>query len=516
MSAPAQPTVMRTHYPMHIDGGSVDTADTFDLINPATGQTYATCARGTAADADAAVASAKASFTSGVWRSRTGAERAEVLERVADLLEADAERLAEIGTIENGAPIRVSRGFAVDTPVTHIRHFARLAREQSEETGVPPFGPVMQSAIIRREPIGVCAGIVPWNAPTTIAVWKAVPALAAGNSVVLKPDEKTPIGALHLAEAFLEAGLPAGVLNVVMGTGAEVGETLAAHRDVGKISFTGSTRTGQQVMRSAAANVKNLTLELGGKSANIVLDDADIELAVDGAIWGFLLHSGQTCESGTRLFLPDSIHDAFMEQMVYRLGSLRMGSPLDHATDLGPLISARQRATVNRYIDSAASEGATLAYQGDIPDDPDLVNGFWVAPRVFTGVDPGMTISREEIFGPVLSVIRYRDDDDAVRLANASEFGLAAGVWSSDVERALRVARGLEAGSVWINDWHNMTHLLPYGGYKQSGLGRELGERALDAFTETKAISIPLSHDLNRRSFAGVLSSPGRRRRGTI
>ncbi|KXX55402.1 aldehyde dehydrogenase family protein [Rhodococcus sp. LB1] len=496
------------HYCMFIDGRSVDSSDRYRLINPATNAPFATCAKGSEVDADSAVAAAKRSFQRGDWKNLSGGARADVLERVADALEANGDDIARTASIENGAPIRVSRGFAVDTPVAHIRHFARLARDADQETPVPEFGTSAQTAFIRKEPIGVCVGIVPWNAPLTIAVWKAVPALAAGNSVVLKPDEKTPIGALALAELFHAAGLPSGCLNVVTGDGESVGAHLVSHPDVRMVSFTGSTAVGKQIMRRAADDITRVALELGGKSANIVLDDAALDDAVDGAVWAFMLHAGQTCESGTRLLLPDSLHDRFVERLIERLRTIKIGNPLDPATDMGPVISESQRSQIRGHIESGVAEGVTLAYGGTIPEVSDFGDGFWLSPTVLTDVEPHMSVANHEIFGPVLVVMRYSTDQEAIDLANASMYGLAAGVWSTDSERALGVARQLEAGSVWINDWHNMTYHLPYGGYKQSGLGRELGETALDEFMEVKAITMDSSGGAEPRSFAGVLSTP--------
>ncbi len=341
-----------------------------------------------------------------------------------------------------------------------------------------------------------------------IAVWKLGPALAAGNTMVVKPDEQTPLTLLELVRAADEAGLPAGVLNVVTGPGPTTGARLVEHPDVRKIAFTGSTEVGRQVMRGAADNIKKVTLELGGKGANIVLDDADIDLAVDGALFGFLLLSGQVCLSGTRLLLPASIHDAFVEKLVARIATITMGDPMDIGTDIGPLVSLKQKQRVEKYIALGQEEGATVAYQGTTPQDPALASGHWVAPVIFTDVTNDMRIAREEIFGPVLAVIRYEDDEDAVRIANDSEYGLSAGVWSTDNQRALTLARRLDAGTVWINDWHMLDCQHPFGGFKQSGLGRELGPDALREYLEPKLIRVDMTNDRAKRAFSLVVPAP--------
>lgn len=505
---PSSSTDRVPHHPMLIGDEDVDSDERYEIVNPADEQLVATVARGRVKHADAAVAAAKAAHESGVWRTVAPLERARILDRAADALEARAEELTALGSRENGSTVRLSGPFSVGQPVAFTRYFADLLRRYEFERPGPMLGPILASGQVRREPIGVCAGIVPWNFPLALAVWKAVPALAAGNTVVLKVDEKTPLGALEFARELRRAGVPAGVINVITGDGPEVGGRLAEHPDVRKIAFTGSTATGKTVMRAATANLKHVTLELGGKGANIVLDDADIAMAVDGAIWAFLMHAGQACESGTRLLLPDSIHDEFVERMVARLRTLRLGDPLDPATDVGPLINATQRDRVLGYIARGREEGATVVHGGGVPAGREFERGFWVEPTVFTGVTNDMCIAREEIFGPVLSVIRYRTVDESVAIANDSEYGLSAGVWSRSNERALDVARRLEAGSVWINDWHVISPAYPFGGYKQSGTGRELGPHALDEYTEEKFISIDLTGRAHDRAFGLVLGTP--------
>ena len=496
------------HYEMFIDGKWVDAGERYAIIDPATEELVATAAKGGIEHADAAVAAAKATFDSGVWRSLAPAARAQILEKTADAMERRADELTALGTREGGAPVKLSNAFSVGMPVGNTRYFADVLRRYEFERPGPIVGPVLMGGMTRREPLGVCVAIVPWNFPLALAVWKIMPAIAAGNSVVLKPDEKTPTGALELAKELQAAGLPDGVFNVVTGDGAEVGAHLAAHPDVRKISFTGSTAVGKSVLTAGAGNLKRVTLELGGKGANIVLDDADLTLAVDGSIWAFMMHSGQACESGTRLLLPDTIHDEFVDRMIARLNTQTMGNPLDPGTDVGPLISAVQRDRVLAYIESARQQGAKVRLGGGTPDGAQFKKGFWVQPTVLTDVTNDMTVAREEIFGPVLSVIRYHSVDEAIKIANDTEYGLSAGVWSKDVNRALKVARELEAGSVWVNDWHMGNQEYPFGGYKQSGIGRELSEHAFDEYTELKSIQVILEPELSHRAYGLVLSVP--------
>ncbi|MYV97764.1 aldehyde dehydrogenase family protein [Streptomyces sp. SID3343] len=497
-----------SHYRMYIGGEWVDTDERYELINPATEELVATAAKGDTGHADAAVAAAKQAFEEGTWRNTAPAARAAVLDRVIAALGARVEEFTEIGARECGFPLRLSQAICVGFPLAHLRHYADLTRSYAWERPGPVTGMVLSTQLVRREPIGVCVGIAPWNFPLVIAVWKAIPALAAGNSVVLKVDEKTPIAALELAAILRDAGLPAGVFNVVTGDGETVGAHLVRHPDVRKVSFTGSTEVGRKVMRGAADTIKRVTLELGGKGPNIVLDDADLEAAVDGSIYAFLLHAGQACESGTRLLLPSSLHDEFVERLTARLKSLKVGDPFDPTTDIGPVMSAVQRDRILGYIESGKREGATVVHGGGTPQGPGYEKGFWIEPTVFTGVRNDMCIAREEIFGPVLSVLSYDSVDEAVDIANDTEYGLSAGVWSRDVPRALEVAGRLQAGSVWINDWHNISQHMPFGGFKQSGVGRELGEDAFDEFTEQKAITIDLTGRVDRRAYGLVLGTP--------
>jgi betaine-aldehyde dehydrogenase len=497
------------HYSMLIDGDWGDTGDRFEIRSPATQELVATVAKGSREDADRAIAAAKAAHTDGQWRRTPPADRAAVLDAIADRLTEQVGELAALEALENGAPIRQAGAFQIGFSIAHLRYFADLARTYAfERTGPLMRVPTLASGIVRREPIGVCAAIVPWNFPLLLAMWKIGPALAAGNTIVVKPDERTPLTLLEFARIAQECGLPPAVLNVVPGEGTVVGARLASHPDVRKIAFTGSTAVGREIMRMAAGNVKRLTLELGGKGPNIVLDDADLDLAADGTLFGCLMNQGQACESGTRIIVADAVHDKFVERLIERTRTISVGDPLDPATDLGPVISADAQARILRYIESGQAEGATLAYGGGRPEGPGFERGFWVEPTIFTDVRNDMTIAREEIFGPVLSVIRSESTDQAIRIANDTEYGLSAGVWSTDNQRALDVAGQLESGTVWINDWHMVNAAYPFGGYKQSGLGRELGPHSLDEYTEEKFVHLDLSGRLDRRAYALLLSTP--------
>ncbi|MGB3482446.1 MAG: aldehyde dehydrogenase family protein [Mycobacterium sp.] len=496
------------HFRLYIGGQWVDTEDHYEVVNPATEEVTLTVAKATTEHVDAAVAAAKRTFENGVWRNTPPSERAAVFDRVSEMLSARMDELAVANTRETGIPIRASTGIAVGFPLAHLQHYAGLTRSYEWQRPGPINGQVLHTGHIRKEPIGVCAGIVPWNFPGLIAVWKSIPALAAGNSVVIKTDEKTPSFALELGEMLRQAGLPDGAYNVVVGDGPTVGDHLVAHPDVRLVSFTGSTATGRKVMATAAGTVKRVLLELGGKGPNIILDDADLDAAIDGSIYAFLLHAGQACESGTRLLVPSAMKDEIVQRLVDRISTLRQGDPLDPATDVGPVMNQTQQNRILGYIESGKQDGATIVVGGETPSGKGFEKGFWVAPTVFTGVQNTMCIAREEIFGPVLSVLTYDSVDEAVSMANDTEYGLSAGVWSRDIQRALDIANRLEAGSVWINDWHNISQFLPFGGFKQSGTGRELGPDALDEFTQDKAVTVDLSGGVENRAYGLVLGAP--------
>jgi aldehyde dehydrogenase (NAD+) len=492
-------------YQMFIDGGWHDAEEHYEIRNPATEELVARVAKGTVEDADRAVAAAKRAFDEGTWRNTPPADRAALLNDVADRITARAEELTVLQSRENAAPVRVAAAFHVGLPVAHLRYLASLGEKYEWDSRGPEIGPIPAEGYTRRSPIGVCAAIIPYNTPLLLTIWKVAPALVAGNTVVVKPDEKTPLMVLELAKEFEAAGLPPGVFNVVTGDGEDVGARLAEHPDVRKIAFTGSTEVGRGIMRAAASNVKRVTLELGGKSPSIVLDDADVDMAVDGTLYGFLAYSGQACESGTRLLVSDKLHDEFVEKLVARINSLRLGDPLDPATGIGPVVSKEQQNRVLKYIEIGKQEGATLAAGGRVPEGEEYERGYWVEPTIFTDVTNDMRIAREEIFGPVLCVLRYKTVDEAIEIANDTEYGLAGGVWGTDEKRALEVADRIDAGTVWVNDWHVFACEYPFGGSKQSGLGRELGPNALDEYTEAKFISVDRSGGLENKPYALVL-----------
>jgi acyl-CoA reductase-like NAD-dependent aldehyde dehydrogenase len=502
-------TVAIRHHTMLIDGEEVDSDQSYELRNPATGDVFATVAKGGIEHAERAVESARKAFESGAWSRKSPDERAAIMKRVAERLAADIEELIEAEISCNGATVRQAGGFHVGLASPHFQHFAELAERFEWERQVPTANwPTMSQNTIRYEPVGVCVGIVPWNFPLVLGLWKAAPALAAGNSIILKPDEKTPLSLLALARICLEEGVPPGVFNVVTGDGEDVGAHLVAHPGVDKVAFTGSTAVGREIMRTAAATVKKVSLELGGKGPVVVLEDADVETAVDAALFGFLLYSGQMCESGTRLLLPDSLHDEFVERMLERVKTIKLGDPLDFDTDFGPVINDEQHERILSYIEIGKQEGAQVRCGGGVPEGEEFQKGYWVEPTIFTGVTNDMRIAREEVFGPVLSVIRYKDLNEAIAIANDTEYGLSAAVWSNDLEQAQEVASRLRAGTVWINDVHAVEPKCPFGGYKQSGLGREIGPDALKEYCEAKHVHMDLTQRLDRRVYDLLLSTP--------
>lgn len=496
------------HFTQFIDGRCVDSNENYDIVDPSTGCVVATVAKGSIDDAESAVMAARRSYERGSWSQIPPSKRSEIMLRIGQAFNALTDEFVELEIRANGATVRQATGFHIGYCTFHWDYFANLAATYEFETaGATPKWPTLAQAYIRREPLGVVAAITPWNFPLLLSMWKFGPALAAGNSVVVKPDEHTPLTMIRFAELALECGLPPGVLNVVTGDGEMVGAHLAAHPDIDKIAFTGSTSVGKSIASAAVGNLKRLTLELGGKNPIVVLDDADLDLVVDGVLFGSMLYSGQVCLSGSRLIVPDSIHDELVERIVARAGQIVMGDPQDFDTDMGPVISAEQRDRILDYIEIGRGEGATLVCGGGVPEGTGFERGFWVLPTVFTDVTPSMRIAREEIFGPVLSVLRCRDDREAISIANDTDYGLTAAVWSSDIERAMDVARQIRAGTVWINDHHMLSCEVPFGGFKQSGIGRELGPTALDPYTELKHIHLDLSQRLERRAYSALLST---------
>jgi acyl-CoA reductase-like NAD-dependent aldehyde dehydrogenase len=492
---------------MRIAGQDIDSERRMTLIDPSDETLVATVAQGDATHIDAAVAAAKAAFEAGVWSRKTPQERAAVMRRIVDAANDAIEDLIELEMSCNGATIRQATGFHIGYALTHFSYFADLADTYAWQRPAPGATfPTLAQSVIHREPIGVVGAIAPWNFPLLLTLWKVGPALAAGNSVVVKPDEHTPLSILEFARIAERNGLPPGVLNIVPGDGREAGARLASHPDIGKIAFTGSTEVGREIMRLASGTVKQVTLELGGKGPSIVLDDADLDMAADGVLYGCFVYSGQVCESGTRALVPRSIYDEFVERLVTRAQTIEVGPTRDWDTDMGPVINAKQQARILEFVRGAGADGATVVLGGQAIDGP----GFWVQPTIVTGVTNDMRIAREEVFGPVLVVIAYDGDDyeagHAVTIANDSEYGLAASVWTGDNGRGLAVAERIQSGSVWINDAHQINCQVPFGGYKQSGVGRELGPDALDAYTEVKTIHLNLSGGREAKPYDILLS----------
>jgi acyl-CoA reductase-like NAD-dependent aldehyde dehydrogenase len=460
---------------------------TFTTANPATEEPLTEIAEAGEADVDAAVRAARKAFDEGPWPRMTGAERGAILWKLADLLAANLTEIAELETLDAGKPI--SDTTRVDVPITiaAFRYFAGFADKIEGETMPSRMGTFNYTL---REPLGVVACITPWNYPLLLASYKLAPALACGNTIVLKPASQTPLTALRLGELALEAGLPPGVLNVIPGPGGAAGNALAAHPGVDKIAFTGSTAVGSRVMQTAAKNCTKVQLELGGKSPNVVFADADIEEAAKGATFGIFSNKGEICTAGSRLFVESKVHDDLLAKVIDRAGKMKQGDTLDPKTRLGPQVSKEQRDSILGYIETGKKEGAKLVAGGAPPAD--LAKGWFVKPTIFDDVSNEMTIAREEIFGPVLSVIRFDSFEDLIRLANQSAYGLAAGVWTRDVKKAHKAARLLQAGTVWVNTYNLYDPSTPFGGVKRSGFGRELGAAAIDEYTQRKSVWIDL------------------------
>jgi len=498
---------MSADYQLFINGqlGEAAGGETFETVDPSTGQAHATVARARAADVERAVAAARAAFEDGRWSGLRPEKRAAVLQAVAAKLKDHAQRLIELEVRDSGGTIRKARSSDVAGAMFTFRTYADFAARVPTEQPLPfTVAPGPSHNYLRREPVGVCAGIIPWNFPIQNAAWKLAPALAAGNTMVLKPAEQTPCTAVELAKLCAEAGVPDGVVSVVPGFGLEAGEPLVASPEVDKVAFTGSTEVGRRVAALAAGTVKKVLLELGGKSANILLDDADLDLAVDGAAYAIFFHQGQVCTAGSRLLVARPIHDEVVARLVELAARIKVGPAADPATDMGPLVSAEQLERVERYVRVGLEEGAKLATGGERVAVPGHEGGYYFAPTIFTGVDPSSRIAQEEIFGPVLAVIPVDDDDQAVAVANDSPYGLAGAVWSRDSGRAVKVAERLRTGTVWVNDYHLLNPRYPFGGYKQSGVGRELGEQGYLEYTQVKHVHVDITQQRARHRWFDV------------
>ncbi len=461
-----------------------------DIINPFDQAVIAQVAEGGRADAKAAIGAARGAFDRGDWPRLSGAERGEVLARIGDLIKKHAEALALLETEDTGKTLEESRWDMADVADV-FAYYARLAGEdRTEILSAPDPG---QSSRLVREPVGVCSLICPWNYPLLQASWKVAPALGAGCTMVLKPSEITPLTTIRLMELATEAGVPPGVLNLVLGPGPTVGAEMAENRDVDLVSFTGGLATGRGILRAAAEGIKRVTLELGGKNPHIVFADGDEDAALDAVLNGVFFHAGQICSAGARVMLEEPLHDHFVQRLCDRMAKIKLGNGLAASTRMGPLISAEHRAKVEAWIATGVEEGARLVLGGARPREPELAQGFFVEPTLFLDCRPDMRIVQEEVFGPVITVERFATEEEAVALANDTAYGLSAGFWTRDEARIEKVSSALHFGTVWVNSFNVYFASAPWGGYKQSGLGRELGRPGLDEYTEVKHVCRSLS-----------------------
>lgn len=472
---------------LYINGEFVESASgkTFDTPNPATGEVLATVFEAEAEDIDRAVKAARAAFDSGKWSRMSAAARGRLMYKLADLMEENKEALAQLETLDNGKPINETMNADVPLAIEHMRYYAGWTNKITGQT-IPVSGPFFNYT--RHEAVGVVGQIIPWNFPLLMAMWKMGAALATGCTIVLKPAEQTPLSALYLAELAEEAGFPAGVINIVPGFGETAGQPLVDHPLVDKIAFTGSTVVGKSIMERAAKTLKRVTLELGGKSPNIILPDADLSKAIPGALNGVMFNQGQVCCAGSRVFIQKKNYDNVVADMVSHAKNIKQGFGLDQQTQMGPLVSTEQQSRVLNYIEKGLSEGAELLTGGGKPRE----EGYFVEPTIFADVNDEMTIAKEEIFGPVIAALPFEDLDEVIDRANNSEYGLAAGLWTRDVANAHYIANRLRAGTVWVNCYNVFDAASPFGGYKQSGIGREMGSYALNNYTEVKSVWLSL------------------------
>jgi aldehyde dehydrogenase (NAD+) len=459
---------------------------TFATLNPATGQEICQVAEADSADVDLAVKAARKAFESGPWKKMSAAERGRRINKLADLTEKNLQELAALESLDNGKPLRDSLNADLPLSIKALRYYAGWCDKTHGKT-IPVEGEFF--CYTKHEPVGVVGQIIPWNFPLLMLAWKWAPALATGCTIVLKPAEQTPLTALRMAELAQEADIPDGVINVLSGFGPTAGAAITSHMDVDKVAFTGEGSTGQLVMQAAAkSNLKRVSLELGGKSPNVVFADADLDAAVEGAYFGLFFNQGQCCCAGSRLFVEEKIHDAFVEKLVARAKKQRIGDPFDMTTTQGPQISQEQCDRIMGYIDIGVSEGANLLSGGKRVGN----KGYFIQPTIFDGVKDNMRIAKEEIFGPVMNILKFKDVDEVVQRGNKTFYGLAAAIWTKDITKAHRVANSLKAGTVWVNCYDVFDAAAPFGGFKMSGIGRELGEYALSLYTEVKTVYINL------------------------
>ncbi len=471
----------------YINGNWVgaDAENTREIINPFNQEVIAVVPEGDESDAKAAIAAAREAFDNGEWAATPATERGAVVRKIAELIERDKEELAYLESLDTGKTVEESRG-DMDDIAGVFRYFAELADKNGGELIDSPISNSISKVV--HEPVGVCGQITPWNYPLLQASWKLAPALATGNTLIMKPSEITPLTTIKVFELMEEAGVPAGVANLVLGSGHTVGAELSSNEDVDLISFTGGIATGKKIMQSASSNVKNLALELGGKNPNIIFADADFEIAVDQALNGVFFHAGQICSAGTRLIVEESIHDQFVQALVERVKKFKLGSGFEEDTQMGPLISAEHLAKVEKYVEKGIEEGATVAVGGGRPEDPELQKGFFYLPTIFTDCTTDMSVVQDEGFGPIITVEKFTAEKEAIKLANDSIYGLAGGVFTNDIAKAERCAAKMRMGTVWINEFNLYFPHAPWGGFKQSGIGRELGRLGMEEYTETKHI----------------------------
>ncbi|USK62622.1 aldehyde dehydrogenase family protein [Peribacillus frigoritolerans] len=462
------------------------TGKTFETLDPSNGKVLAVVSEAGPEDVDKAVKAARTAFDKGPWKKMSASERSRLIYKLADLMEEHKEALAQLDTLDNGKPIGETTNADVPLAIDHFRYYAGWTTKIVGQT-IPVAGNYFNYT--RHEAVGVVGQIIPWNFPLLMAAWKLGAALATGCTIVLKPAEQTPLSALYLGQLALEAGFPPGVLNVIPGFGETAGSPLVDHPDVDKIAFTGSTSVGKMIMRQASGTVKKISLELGGKSPNIILPDADMSKAIPGALMGIMFNQGQVCCAGSRLYIQKKSYDNVVADLVSHAKNIKQGAGLDPSTQIGPLVSSEQMERVGGYIEKGKSEGAEVVTGGNYGQG----EGYFVTPTIFAGVEDEMTIAKEEIFGPVVAAMPFDDLDDVINRANNSEYGLAAGLWTQDVKKAHYVANELKAGTVWVNCYNAFDAASPFGGYKQSGIGREMGSYALDNYTEVKSVWINLN-----------------------